>query len=120
MWLSSHVDSWKIALHFPWDLQSFFVAIINDSSALSPKLATFLFEIFWVSPRIINLKVMEPSTRSKPAKISAILVHHVLLIAIDNFDSEMSRLALYLFSRKQLFTILFQYQSILREEFVPF
>ena len=98
MWLSSHVDSWKIALHFPWDLQSFFVAIINDSSALSPKLTTFLFEIFWISPCIINLKVMKPSTRSKPTKISAILIHHVLLIAIDNFDSEMRRLALYLFS----------------------
>ena len=68
---------------------------------------TFLFEIFWVSPRIINLKVMETSTRSKPAKISAILIHHVLLIAVDNFNSEMSRLALYLFSREQLFIVLF-------------
>ena len=107
MRLSSHVDSWKIALHFPWDLQSFLVAIIKDSSALSPKLTAFLLEIFWVSPRIINLKVMETSTRSKPAKIRAILIHHVLLIAVDNFNSEMSRLALYLFSREQLFIVLF-------------
>ena len=107
MWLSRHVDSWKIALHFPRDLEPFFVAIINDSSALSSKLATFLFEIFGVSTRIINLKVMETSTRSKPPKISAILIHHVLLIAVDNFNSEMRRLALYLFSREQLFIILF-------------
>lgn len=107
MWLSSHVDSWKIALHFPWDLESFFVAIIKDSSALSPKLTAFLLEIFRVSSRIVNLKVMETSTGSEPTQISAILIHHIFLITVDNFNSEMCRLALYLFSRKQLFIILF-------------
>jgi len=106
-WLRAHVDRRKIALHFPWDLQPFFVAIIDDSSALSSEFTTFLFEIFWVDTCIIDLKVMETSTTSKPAKIIAVLIHHVLFFAVDNFNSVMSCLALYLFSREQLFIILF-------------
>ena len=94
IWLSTHIDRREISLQFPWYLQPFLVTIIDDGSTLSSEFTTFLFEVFWVNTCIINLKVMETCARSKPAKISAVLVHHVLFIAVDYFNSEMGCLAL--------------------------
>lgn len=95
--MRAHVDRRKIALHFPWYLQPFLVAIVDDSPTLSSKLTSFLLEIVCVDTSIIDLKVMETGTASEPAEIIAILVHHVLLLTVDNFNSVMSCLALYLF-----------------------